>query len=107
MHGGGKRITPKGIPHKERAATMAALRFAYTRDSPALAKPVIVVAMSMPSVTSAENTSSRRVVAETGMFKPVIKPLLMVPMLTAPVRSGNRLTEAPTMGVKILLGAVD
>ena len=76
-------------------------------DTPALAKPVTVVARSMPAVTSAANTRRSRVPAATGMLKPVVRPLEMVPIPTRPVSVGDRVTVAPGMGVNTLFGAVD
>ncbi len=72
--------------------------------TPPLALPVIVEAMSMPAVTLAENTSSNLVPAVTGMDKPSVMPLLVVPMATMPVKLGVRVTDAPGTAVNILLG---
>jgi hypothetical protein len=54
-------------------------------ERPALAKPVIVAAISMPAVTAAENTNSKRVPAVTGMDKPVVNPELVWPIAIMPV----------------------
>lgn len=75
--------------------------------TPPLALPVIVVAMSMPAVTLAENTSSSLVPAVTGMDKPDVMPLLVAPMATMPVNGGASVTEAPGTAVKILFGVVE
>ncbi|MNI91193.1 hypothetical protein D3C73_1488180 [compost metagenome] len=75
--------------------------------TPPLALPVIVDAISMPAVTSAENTSSSLVPAVTGMDKPSVIPLLVVPIATRPVSGGASVTEAPGTAVKILFGVVE
>jgi hypothetical protein len=75
--------------------------------SPALAKPVIVVAKSIPAVTSAANINSSRVPAATGIASPVFIPLLTVPIETGPLSGGDKLTNAPLTGVNKLFGAVD
>ena len=75
--------------------------------TPPLAKPVTTVARSIPPVTRAENTNINRVSAVTGMDRPVVMPLLVVPIATIPVRGGAKVTTAPATGVKILSGVVD
>ena len=77
----------------------------YRIERPALAKPVIAVAMSIPAVTDAENTSMRRVPAVTGIERPVVIPLLVVPMATNPVSAGANVTSAPATGENVLLNA--
>ena len=75
--------------------------------TPALAKPEIIVAISRPAVTAAENTINKRVPAVTGIFSPFVSPLATVPMLTSPVRPGANVTTAPGIGAKVLSGVVD
>ena len=58
----------------------------------------------MPPVTVAVKTSSRRVPAVTGIDSPVVIPLEIVPIATAPVRGGASTTEAPAIGAKTLFG---
>ncbi len=89
---------------------MAALLFCgcdYRIATPALAKPVTVVATSMPAVTSAANTIKSRVPAAMGIFRPVVRPLEMEPMPTMPDSKGERVTIAPGIGKKTLSGVVD
>jgi hypothetical protein len=83
------------------------IRNNYRMAAPALAKPVIVVATSMPAVTSAANTISSRVPAAMGILNPVVMPLEMDPMPTIPVSVGDSTTIAPGMGKNILSGAAD
>lgn len=67
----------------------------------------MTVAISIPAVTAAENTSNKRVPAVTGMASPLVIPELVLPRLMIPVRGGARVTAAPGIGVKVLSGAVD
>ncbi len=67
----------------------------------------MTVAMSVPAETAAENTIISRVSAATGIDRPVVMPLLVVPMATTPVRAGANVTAAPGIGVKVLSGVVD
>lgn len=87
--------------------TLIFCSYDYRMATPALTKPVIVVATSMPAVTSAANTISSRVLAATGIFSPVVRPLEMEPMPTMPVRVGERVTMAPGMGKNTLSGALE
>lgn len=57
----------------------------------------------MPSAV-AENTSSNRVSAVTGMASPVVIPLLIVPRAKTPVNGGAKVTSAPGTAVKVLSG---
>ena len=75
--------------------------------TPALAKPVIAVAISTPAVTSAANTMSSRVPAAMGIFRPIVRPLEIVPMPTRPDSVGERVTIAPGTGKKTLSGVED
>ena len=54
-----------------------------------------------------ENTSNRRSCAFTGMFKPVVIPLVIVPNETTPDSAGASVTNAPGTGEKTLFGVVD
>ncbi len=45
-----------------------------------------------------------RVPAVTGMFNPVVNPLLTSPILTTPVKVGPSVTEAPGIGAKVSSG---
>lgn len=63
--------------------------------------------MSIPAVTSAVKTISNRVCAVTGMLKPVVMPLLIVPILINPVKGGDKVTVAPGIGAKILSGTLE
>ena len=75
--------------------------------SPALAYPATVAAKSRPAVTFAENTKSNLVPAVTGIFNPLVTPLLISPIEINPVNGGARLTTAPGTATKVSLGAVD
>lgn len=75
--------------------------------SPPLAYPANVVATSIPAVTDAENTISRRSLAATGMLSPVVNPLDIVPSAKTPVNEGVKVTTAPGTAVKELFGVVD
>ena len=55
----------------------------------------------------AVNTTNSRVPAVTGMDRPVVSPLEMVPILTTPVRLGATVVLAPGIGVTMLSGVVD
>lgn len=79
----------------------------YEMLIPALATPVMAVARSSPAVTAAENTNSNRVPAVTGIFRPVVIPLLVAPIATIPVRGGANVTLAPAIGENTLSGVVD
>lgn len=74
---------------------------------PPLAYPATVVATSIPAVTDAENTISRRSPADTGILSPVVTPLDIVPSAKMPVSGGAKVTNAPGTAVKELLGVVD
>ena len=76
-------------------------------DNPALATPVIVVAMAGPAVTLAENTIIKRVSAVTGIENPVNIPLKLDPASNAPVRTGNSDTKLPKTGENTLSGVVE
>ena len=67
----------------------------------------MVAAISRPAVTSAENNKSNLVPAVTGMFSPVVIPLLILPIEITPVREGDSVTTAPGTATKVLLGVVD
>ena len=67
----------------------------------------MVAATSKPAVTSAENNKSNLVPAVTGMFSPVVTPLMILPIEIAPVREGDSVTTAPGTSTKVLLGVVD
>ena len=79
----------------------------YTIPNPPLAKPVRIVAISIPSVTLAEKTSINLVPADTGILSPVVTPLEVVPMVTRPLSGGASVTEAPGTGANISLGVVE
>jgi hypothetical protein len=55
-------------------------------------------------VAVAEKTRSRRVCAVTGIAKPVVMPLEVVPKATMPFSGGANVTIAPGTAVKVLLG---
>ena len=78
--------------------------FDYSMLTPALINPVKSVATSIPAVTLAENTSSNLVPAVTGITNPVVNPLEITPIATAPVSGGARVTIAPGTGEKTSLG---
>jgi hypothetical protein len=59
--------------------------------------------MSIPAVTAAENTISRRVSAVTGIARPVTIPFAVSLIPTIPVNVGARATAGPT-AVKASLG---
>lgn len=73
-------------------------------ERPAPAKPLMIVAIGMPAVTSAENTMSNRVPAVTGIARPVVMPLAVVPTVITPATGGASVTVAPATGVKMSLG---
>ncbi len=58
-------------------------------------------------MTPAENIKSNLVPAVTGMFSPVVTPLLILPIETNPEREGDSVTTAPGTATKMLLGVVD
>jgi hypothetical protein len=67
---------------------------------------VTVLTRESPAAV-AENTNSRRVCGVTGIAKPVVMPLLIVPRARTPVRAGANVTTAPGTAVKVLSGVVD
>lgn len=61
----------------------------------------------MPAVTVEVKTNNKRSPTVTGMLKPVVLPLLIVPRAINPVSGGLNVTKAPGTAVKVLLGVVD
>lgn len=60
--------------------------------------------MSTPAVTVELNTISKRSPDVTGILKPEVNPLAMVPRASTPVKPGLKVTVAPGTAVKILFG---
>lgn len=66
-----------------------------------------MAAVSIPPVTLAEKTKSKRLPAATGISSPVTVPLLVEPTPRTPVRGGVRVVNAPGITVKVSSGVVD
>lgn len=71
--------------------------------TPPLAYPTTVFTSVSPAAV-AENTSSRRVCAVTGIANPVVMPLEMLPKAMIPVSGGASVTTAPGTAVNALSG---
>ena len=78
---------------------MMTILYHHCIDTPALAYPTITVATSKPAITFAENTINNLVPEVTGIFKPLVVPLDIVPRASIPVIEGANVTSAPGIAV--------